>query len=99
MGPSKKILSVVSCPLFNLIKWYCLVSFCVAVDSTMTFILMVPFSDLIIQDVEVQMVNLRTVQLGSGEKMFCPYWMNLQMDHRLYFIFKYRMLFVLKVEH
>lgn len=55
----------------------------------MIFTLMIIFSDLIIQDVEVQMVNLRSVQLGSGEKMFCLYWMNLQMDHRLYFIFKY----------
>lgn len=54
----------------------------------MTFTL-ITFSDLIIQDVEVQMVNLRTVQLESGEKMFCVYWMNLQMDRRLYFIFKY----------
>lgn len=65
----------------------------------MTFILMVTFSDLIIQDVEVQMVNLRSAQLGSGEKMFSLYWMNLLMDHRLCFIFKYRMLFVLEVEH
>lgn len=97
--PSKKIFNVVSCPPFNLIKRYCLVSFCVAVDSTITFILMFTFSDLIIQDVEVQMVNLRSVQLGSGEKMFCLYWMNLQMDHRLYLIFKCRMLFVVKVEH
>lgn len=55
--------------------------------------LMVIFSDLTIQDVEVQMVNLKSVQLGSGEKMFCLYWMNLQKDHRLYFIFKYRVLF------
>jgi len=95
-GPSEY---AVSCPLLNLIKQYCLVSFCVTVDSTMTFILMVNFSDLIIQDVEVQVVNLRSVQLGSGEKMFCLYWMNLQMDHRLCFIFKYKMLSVLKVEH
>lgn len=58
----------------------------------MTFMLMVVFSDLTIQDVEVHMVNLKSVQLGSGEKMFCLYWMNLQMDHRLYSIFKYRML-------
>lgn len=57
----------------------------------MTFILMLTFSDLIIQDVEVQMVTLRSVQLGSGKKMFCLYWMNLQMDHRLYiYIFKYK---------
>lgn len=53
----------------------------------MTFILMLTFSDLIIQDVEVQMVTLRSVQLGSGKKMFCLYWMNLQMDHRLYIYF------------
>lgn len=31
---------------------------------------MVIFSDLTIQDVEVQMVNLKSVQSGSGEKMF-----------------------------
>lgn len=59
---------------------------------------MVTFSDLIIQDVEVQMVNLRSVQLGSGEKMFCLYWMNLQMAHRLCFTCKFRVFVVLKVE-
>lgn len=63
---------------------------CIVLTNILHFYFDCYSAGLTIQDVEAQMVILRNVQLGSGEKMFCQYWMNSQRDHRLLFLIYFK---------